>query len=690
MASGSLVGKTLGKYKIVGLLGAGGMATVYQGLQPGVDRTVAVKVLPPHPGQSADFVERFRLEARTIARLQHPHILPLYDYGDEDGILYLVMPYIDGGSLAARIAQGPMAVNTVIDFARQIGGALDYAHRQGIIHRDLKPENVLLDREGNVLLADFGIVKLVEGTKPAGTLTATGGLIGTPAYMSPEQAQGEPIDSRSDLYSLGMVVFEMLTGQQPYTADTAMQIIMQQISAPVPSLSATSPNASPVLDQVLRKALAKDPAARYRTAAEFVNHLTAAASGQTPLETTGEAGGPTVALTAAGRNTPHPGAAPSEPALTPAPPPRSSTANTLLLLGGFAIIAVLIVVALVLLTGRERSAVSAVPTATQTPAAPTSTARPVLPAEPEFGRAVYSTTASLADTVSLQINDVAPPASGSRYIAWLVNTGSGETRKLGEASVDAFGSGVLTYTDPDGVFLPALYNAVALTAETSDVDAPGDSVVYSGSAPLALTQALADLFVTVSLPATEGHNAYEGSLLSGLQREAGIARTHAGLAAGASNLGGLQTHAEHTINILDGTSVDFNGNGRGENPGSGFGLAYFLDEIEARLDAAAQSDNVGPVMQGQMELIRVCIGNVRQWKDEIVGLEQQLLTAPDLESVAGQRAQSTEFADALIEGTDLNSSGIVEAFEGECGLDQISTYGITVANMILREGEPQG
>lgn len=181
MTQSSLVGQTLGKYRIVALLGHGGMATVYQGLQPGVDRTVAIKVLPPHPGQNDDFVARFRLEARTIARLQHPHILPLYDYGDENGVLYLVMPYVGGGSLAGRIARGPLPVEDVVTYTRQIGGALDYAHRQGVIHRDLKPENVLLDGEGHALLADFGIAKLLEGSPAAGALTATGGLIGTPA-----------------------------------------------------------------------------------------------------------------------------------------------------------------------------------------------------------------------------------------------------------------------------------------------------------------------------------------------------------------------------------------------------------------------------------------------------------------------------------------------------------------------------
>jgi hypothetical protein len=466
-----------------------------------------------------------------------------------------------------------------------------------------------------------------------------------------------------------------------------MQLIMQQISAPVPSLRAVNPEASPALDEVLRKALAKDPAARYPTATEFVRHLAAAASGQALLEPAPGEGGSSAALTASGRNTPHPAPPATAPAPTPTPTVSAGAGSPLVLLGGFAIIAVLIVVALALLTSRDRQDGPALPSATAAAALPTQAAvQPTLAADTGFGRAVYSTTDSLADTISLQINDVRPLAAGERYIAWLLNTETGETRSLGEAVVDAFGDGVLTYTDPDGAFLPGVFNAVALTAETGDVDAPTSAPAYSASTPFALSQTLADVFVRVSLPARDGHDAYDGSLLAGALREAEIARTHAGLAAGANNLGGLQTHAEHTINILNGTAIDYNGNGRGENPGAGFGVAYFLDEIEARLDAAAQADGVGPVMQGQMELIRVCITNARQWKDQVVGLEQQLLTAPDLESVAGQRAQSTEFANFLIEGNDLNGSGAVDPFEGECGLEQLSTFGITVANMTLREG----
>src|SRR5690606_18262361 len=187
------------------------MPAVYLGYQESVDRQVAVKILPPHPGLDENFVERFQLEAKTIARLQHPHILPLYDYGTQEDIVYLVMAYADGGTLDDYVVDGPMPLPLVEKFLREIAGALDYAHRRGVIHRDIKPGNILMDGEGHALLADFGIVKLAEG----GTNLTGTGVVGTPAYMAPEQAQGAPIDARADIYSLGVVVYQMLTGKQP-------------------------------------------------------------------------------------------------------------------------------------------------------------------------------------------------------------------------------------------------------------------------------------------------------------------------------------------------------------------------------------------------------------------------------------------------------------------------------------------
>ncbi|MBC8098240.1 MAG: serine/threonine protein kinase, partial [Armatimonadetes bacterium] len=186
MSSSSLVGRKIGQYEVKALIGRGGMATVYLGYQTNIDRQVAIKVLPPHPGLDTEFTQRFELEARTVAKLQHPHILQLFDYGSQDDILYFIAPYIEGGSLERLMQPGPMEPALVEKLLREVAGALDYAHRQDIIHRDIKPGNILIDAEGHALLADFGIAKI---TSSGSNLTGTA-VVGTPAYMAPEQAQG--------------------------------------------------------------------------------------------------------------------------------------------------------------------------------------------------------------------------------------------------------------------------------------------------------------------------------------------------------------------------------------------------------------------------------------------------------------------------------------------------------------------
>jgi predicted ATPase/serine/threonine protein kinase len=284
--SSALIGRTLGKYEIIELLGQGGMATVYKGYHREIDRYIAVKVLPPHPGRDPQFVDRFRLEARTIARLQHPHILSLYDYGTEDDILYLAMAYVEGGSLSELIAAGELPIAQIEKLLREIGAALAYAHRHGVIHRDIKPGNILLDSEGHALLADFGIAKLT-GTNA--TLTGPGGVVGTPAYMAPEQSQEETVDHRADIYSLGVVVYEMLAGRQPYFSANPLRMIMKHINDPIPSITNMRPDLPPGLEAVMQTVMAKTSAARYQTVTDFCEAFSQAIHGvtshtQSPLE----------------------------------------------------------------------------------------------------------------------------------------------------------------------------------------------------------------------------------------------------------------------------------------------------------------------------------------------------------------------------------------------------------------------
>jgi serine/threonine-protein kinase len=266
----------IGRYVIKSELGRGGMATVYRAFDPSFDREVAIKVLPREMLHDPQFRSRFEREIKLVAALEHPSIVPVYDVGEEDGQPYFVMRYMPGGSLSNLIEQGKFSVQDTARIVEKIAQGLAYAHRKGIIHRDLKPDNILFDDNGDPFISDFGVAKFTEA---AGSLTGSG-VIGTPAYMSPEQAQGGEIDGRSDVYGLGVMVYQMLTGQQPYSADTPMGVVVKHITDPVPEILKVVPDFPPELDTIIKTSMAKDKSTRYPNAIELAKALNLIAFGE--------------------------------------------------------------------------------------------------------------------------------------------------------------------------------------------------------------------------------------------------------------------------------------------------------------------------------------------------------------------------------------------------------------------------
>jgi serine/threonine protein kinase len=265
-----------GRYEIKAELGRGGMATVYHGFDPRFDREVAIKVLPREMLHDPQFRSRFERELKIVAALEHPSIVPVYDVGEEEGQPYFVMRYMNGGSLSGEIEKGRFSIEDVARIVEKIAQGLAYAHKKGIIHRDLKPDNILFDNTGTPFISDFGVAKLAE----SGSNLTGSGIIGTPAYMSPEQAQGVDIDGRSDVYGLGVIVYQMLSGQQPYSADTPMGVVIKHITDPVPEILKVLPSLPSDVDQIIKKALAKDRKDRYETPLELAKALNLAAFGK--------------------------------------------------------------------------------------------------------------------------------------------------------------------------------------------------------------------------------------------------------------------------------------------------------------------------------------------------------------------------------------------------------------------------
>ncbi|MFZ5917872.1 MAG: bifunctional serine/threonine-protein kinase/ABC transporter substrate-binding protein [Chloroflexota bacterium] len=310
----NLIGQTLGQYRIMEQIGQGGMATVYKAYQPSLDRYVAVKVLPPYFAHEPGFAMRFTREAKAIARLNHPNILPIYDFGQEGDLSYIVMKYVEAGTLKDLVG-APMPLDVTADIVRQIAAALDHAHQRGILHRDVKPSNVLLDEGRWVLLTDFGLAKMVEGSA---VLTASGVGVGTPAYMAPEQGRGEAVDARADIYALGVVLYEMLTGRVPFEAETPMAVVIKHITEPLPLPRTISPEMPEAVERVILKTLAKNPADRFATPLALIDALTAAVAGVAP------AAADTIEL-AVEPPLPEPPAVPPTvtPEPEPAPPPET-------------------------------------------------------------------------------------------------------------------------------------------------------------------------------------------------------------------------------------------------------------------------------------------------------------------------------------------------------------------------------
>jgi len=567
------VGRTLSKVQIQQLIGRGGMADVYLGLHTTLNVPRAVKILHGHLSDDPDLMRRFRDEAKSVAALRHPNIVQVYDFDLADGRPYIVMELLRGQSMAAYIkglhALGhTLPLETVARLLDAIASALDYAHSQGIVHRDVKPSNVIL-RQGSTpllpsiplppdsqpVLTDFGIARISGATSQ----TLTGTILGTPAYMSPEQVRGEPVDARSDNYSLGIMLYEMLAGVLPFDpeVDTTASVLYKQANVPPPPL----PNVGPRIQAVVDRALHKDPDARYQKAGDL-----AAA-----FRSVGEAGAATVV------------SAPARSGRTTASPMAGRPSRRWPIWIGLATALAVVVAGVVLgsltrgvgptRTPTTQPAVATATEATVVEASPPATTPtvPVVVSAPIVGGALF-----LDSSLQAVVRDVLAPEPGRAYAAWLIGADG-----LSQLAGAEYAQGVLTiqYVDPDGGNLLADFNEFAVSLEPDPDPAPDvpGPIRFVSNAPQDLVAEIRRLDEeTRGAPMSMG-------LVDGLrtQAEAHDTHVHNSLSAiEAGNLPGAKQHAEHVINILVGTTSpdfgDWNGDARAQNPGDGFGAVPYL------------------------------------------------------------------------------------------------------------------
>lgn len=529
MAQPTWIGQTLnGRYRIEELLGQGGMSAVYKATDPNLRRVVAIKLIHTHLSNNPDFVRRFEEEAAAVAQLRHPHIVQVYDFNHDGDVYYIVFEFVPGETLQDRLrrmsaSDRSLPFNETIQIAASIGDALDYAHKRGLVHRDIKPANVMLNVHGEAILTDFGIVKITGGTQH----TVTGAVLGTAQYMSPEQIRGTTVDARSDIYSLGITLFEMVGGRPPFAADSAMSLMMMHVTDPVPDLQQIRPDTPPGLVAIINKMLAKKPEERYQTAAELVGDLRRVQIGQEPLgavapkpaptvvESAVPVGAPTMVEMAAGIDSPvtevtpftTPQAAmPLAPTAQPKPVTRSSNRN-LMVLGG--IIGVALIIAVILgfsgvfgggngnaatpdapqeVAGSGTAVAQATNLPTNTPPA-TATLAATPTNEPAPTAALDATATFIAAMQAEELTRAAQPPTPEPTATYTPapTEPAGPYTRINNITIDANGAYVVEYEtfgfteQLPGVHIHFFFNTVS--AENAGVPGSGPWILYGGPRP---------------------------------------------------------------------------------------------------------------------------------------------------------------------------------------------------------------
>lgn len=671
-------GKTLGKVHINDLVARGGMAEVYTGTHESFGR-VAVKVMRGLLERDSDQLARFQREAEVIEELRHQNIVQMFEYDVVDESPYLVMEYIPGPSLAAYLkklqdSKQRLPIGLVAQILKSMASALDYAHLKGIVHRDIKPANVLLRSQSDVvglgkplpadvepILTDFGLVRLLDSTMH----TTAGSVSGTPAYMSPEQARGEKVDKRTDIYALGIMLYEMLAGVVPFQADTTFGMLMKHINEPPPPIKGISPE----LQMVIDRALAKNPEYRYETAGELANEFMALFNGQTISPGTLHISQLARAAAEAERQ----GKAQPEKS-------RRNWARTAIEIA----VAALVLFAIYWVIGPSRQTAIA--------------------GDVPIGRMRFDFSNDDNDTVSLSLTRGSPPGENEHFEAWLIYD-DGTSRDLGRLTFDASGVGRLEYTDPDGNNLLEGVREMRITREQDDASnsTPTGEVVYSSVFPpeaLVHVRNLAVSFEGGSDNASliEGLFYYSGSYIEAAINGDPSFPSYVGMTTAYENGDetSLRKRNEEVINMIVGSEseqyLDYDGDGQEDDQGNGYGSlpngsqAGYLEQTALEAQAAATAPDTTSNIRQQNTNLQICIQNMKVWTDQILPLALELQGmefGPEMKPIIDELST---LGKALSSGVDANENGPIEPREGECAAFNAYYYGIYMADFPIFTG----
>jgi serine/threonine protein kinase len=685
------IGHTISKVEIQKLLGRGGMAEVYLGRHTTLNRPVAVKILHGHLSDDETLMARFRSEAQAVASMRHPNIIQVFDFDVAEDQPYIIMELLEGPSLAdylrlMRRSGKTLSPEMLVRVVTYVAAALDYAHAHGIVHRDVKPSNVLLRRESGVLdpaqplpadaqpvLTDFGVARMANAT----VRTVSGVIVGTPAYMSPEQVSGQPVDARSDIYSLGVMLYEMVSGRLPFDteADTPAATLVKHITEAPPPI----PEASPAVTAVIFRAMAKDRNERYQKAGDMATDLRAAYGIPiTPVDLPS----PTPPLGT--KPSPVPGVGVSAAAASPAVRPRPSRA---FLVVGVVLILIVAVGAGIffgtdLLKGEDKASSGGGSGTLLTPMT-------------DFGLLGFSNKSADLDQVTLTVQNLDPPPAGMQYEVWLLG---GETRRsLGVLTVGADGGGQLAYVAEEGENLLASYGRFEITVEPSPDPNPlptGDAV-YSGAVPPAVLTHVRHLVVSFDgAPGKIG-------LVIGVMRDARQINEIAQALLAAQekdDLVEMKRQAEGLVNLIEGEGGehfgDLDEDGEVFNPGDGFGLlpgattGYIQSSIEHAKYSAGSAEATGSIIQNANSL-EAAAQNLGTWAAQLRDAAMTAIDSSDIGSAEEPAKQLVQLAGLFLRGEDVNGNGMVEPITGEGGAETVYLYASAMADMAVLRGANQ-
>lgn len=661
-------GKALGNVLIGDLIARGGMAEVYRGKHIKLNRSVAVKIMRDHVEEDPDSRARFDREARVVASLSHPNIIKIFDYDLVDGRPCIVMELVTGTALSNYMKSlqkrgEKLPHQTIARLLTIIASAMDHAHERSIVHRDIKPANILLRSKDDAInldaplpddvepvLTDFGLVRLLDSS----TQTSTGTVSGTPSYMSPEQARGDKVDHRTDIYSLGVVLYEMLAGAVPFDAESSFGVLMKHLNEPPPPISGISAD----MQAVINRALAKDPKNRYESASELVNEFVAVLDGKRISKKTEKV---------------------NDLAKESIAPKTAAHSKLPLFIGG----AVAFAAVLLLGVWLFRPSPENIPQQN----------RPGF--NQQVGRVSYLDFNDTMDKAAITINGLPLPQPGTHFEVWFLSQGGESRRNAGRVTFNGQ-SGQLNFINADSKNLLAQFNQVDITVEPDNDPKPNEPspeiAASSVFPPIALNHVRHILVSIGNTP--DGVALIQGLWLTADEIDNSTIELKKAFDKGDEE--NLRLKTEEIINQLSGSEnteryKDWNGDGKISDPAKGYGLlvngeqGYIPQTIEHARFAAEAPDATAIIFQSSEHLI-VCLKNMENWSGRLLELALQLQTMPFDSKMEAVIAEMQTLSGLILSGEDANGNGRIEPIPGEGGADSAYEHAYFMADMPIYPG----